>query len=63
MRQGSLDDLDATLVSEVYKSRPSSIYSFYSIEYKQLQESQIGLKLIENISVNMIPVWQFDILS
>ena len=29
-----LDDLDATLVSEVYISRPSSIYSFYSMEYK-----------------------------
>ena len=32
--QGFLDDLDATLVSEVYISRPSSIYSFYSIEYQ-----------------------------
>ena len=30
--QGLLDDLDATLVSEVYASRPSSIYSFYSTE-------------------------------
>ena len=34
--QGLLDVLDATLVSEVYISRPSSIYSFYciDIEYK-----------------------------
>ena len=29
--QGLLDDLDSTLVSEVYISRPSSIYSLYSI--------------------------------
>ena len=42
--QGLLDDLDATLVSELYISRPSSTYSFYKYIKKNI------LKLIENIS-------------
>ena len=50
LNQGLLDDLHATLVSEVYISRQSFIYSLYSIEYKLLQESQNRLKLVDKIS-------------
>ena len=44
--QGLLDDLDTTLVSEVYIS--TSIYSFYSINSFKSHENR--LKLTENIS-------------
>ena len=40
INQGLPDDLDATLVSEVYISRQTFIYSFYSKESRVLDDDQ-----------------------